>query len=437
MSYNSFGFLILSFLALAAALLLSRRPRKWIPETLLITAVVFRIIGSTLRYEVLFRFYHGTGDAVRYFADGQLIAQMIRFLEWPFLSFHFWFGDDKWWGTPFMVKLSGIVLSVIGPTLRGEFLVFSIIAFVGLYAMALAFKNLHPGPEAVRYAAWIWLFPSLWFWPSSVGKEAITILALGIVTLGYVGRDGKPRWPVYLSGLALAFWIRPHVAFVITLATMAAHWFGEWEKVTPRRLAEALGLLILVSLAFSGMAVQFGFAGTDLEGVSEFVSYRAQQTLKGGSNIGSAPIAGGGIPMAFINTWMRPFLWEAHNATSLLGAVEVLVFLGLVWYRRRTLGLALRGWRHDRLLRFAFPMAILYTLLIGLTFGNLGILARQKTPIIPFVFIILFASPPIGNNKTQRLRDGVESMGKGTKSREPDTGGRKKPRELRPKNSAF
>lgn len=426
MSYNIFGFLILSFLALAAALVLSRRAVKWLPETLLLTAVVFRMIGSTLRYEVLFRFYQGTGDAVRYFEDGRMIAEMIRFLEWPFLSFHFWFGGDKWWGTPLMIKLSGLVLSVIGPTLRGEFLVFSMIAFVGLYAMAVAFKNFHSGPEAVRYAAWIWLFPSLWFWPSSVGKEAVTILALGIVTLGYVGRDGKPQWSIYLSGLALAFVIRPHVAFVITLATMAAHWFGVWAKVTPRRIAEALALLVLVSLAFSGMAAQFGLAATDLEGVGEFVSFRAQQTLKGGSNIGTAPITGGGIPMAFVNTWMRPFIWEAHNATSLMGAVEVLVFLGMVWYRRRTLGLSLRGWRHDRLLRFALPMAILYTLLIGLTFGNLGILARQKTPIIPFVFIILFATPPGRKQKAQSLEDAAESTGRGAQSTEPDPGGRER-----------
>jgi hypothetical protein len=64
-----------------------------------------------------------------------------------------------------------------------------------------------------------------------------------------------------------------------------------------------------------------------------------------------------------------------------------------VWNRRASLKVSLKQWRHNRLLRFAVPFAVGYTLMIGLTFGNLGIIARQRTPIIPFVFMILLASP--------------------------------------------
>jgi hypothetical protein len=393
MDYNLLGFLILSILALGAAVVLSSGERLWVPGSLFIGAVALRIIGSTLRYEVLFRFYNGCGDAVSYFKEGRIIAEVNSFLDMPFLSLDFWLHGDSWWGTHFMEKLSALVITFIGSTMRGEFLIFSFFAFAGLYSIAAAYKNIHPGDQAVQYTSWIWLWPSLWFWPSSVGKEAVTILAIGIATLGYTGRRDVARWPVYLAGVGLAFCIRPHVALALVLATGAAYWFGAWKGSGFRRIVEALVLVVVASMAFNAMTTQFGLAQADLEGLNEFVTFRAGQTLQGGSNIGSTPITGAGIPMAFVNVWMRPFPWDVHNLTSLIAAIEIMVFLWLVWTRRNSLKVALKHWRCNRLLRFAVPFAVGYTLMIGLTFGNLGIIARQRTPIIPFVFMILLAEP--------------------------------------------
>ena len=85
MDYNLIGFLILSVLALGAAVVLSSGERLWVTGSLFIGAVALRIIGSTLRYEVLFRFYRGCGDAVSYFKEGRVIAEVNRFLDMPFL----------------------------------------------------------------------------------------------------------------------------------------------------------------------------------------------------------------------------------------------------------------------------------------------------------------------------------------------------------------
>jgi hypothetical protein len=44
-------------------------------------------------------------------------------------------------------------------------------------------------------------------------------------------------------------------------------------------------------------------------------------------------------------------------------------------------------------LRFATIAVVGYTLMIGYTFGNLGIIARQRTPMFIFLFMILVAAP--------------------------------------------
>lgn len=393
MGYDFIAFAILAILVLALAHGAGGRVAPWLPARLLLLAVALRVVGSTARYEVLFRFYGGVGDAQLYFYEGREIASQL--LERPALLFSplFWAAQSSWWGTPFLKKVSGLLLIFTGPSMRAGFLVFSLLSFLGLFAIARAFRNTQPGPQAVAYAAWLWLWPSLWFWPSSIGKEAVLVLAIGLTVLGYCRRGGGIGWPLFLAGLGLSFCIRPHVAMVLALATVAAHWLGSWGRFSIRRIGEAALAVALCAAAFTGMRAQFGLENADFEGMKEFVEFRAGQTLQGGSEIGGVPLGAAGIPMAFVNVWMRPFPWEAHNATSAFAALEILAFWLLVWQRRTAVGFAIRNWRRHRLLRFGLPFLFLYTLMIGIAFGNLGIIARQRAPIFPFMLMMLAAAP--------------------------------------------
>jgi hypothetical protein len=390
--YELFAFLFLSALALGVAAAVGGRV-AWHTRNLLLAAVALRIVGSTVRYEILFRYYNGLGDAVRYYVEGMKVAEWIRAFELNPLSPAFWVSGEKWWGTFFLIKSSGVVLSVIGPTMRGEFLVYSLISFAGIYAISRAVHKLQPGPRAHAYTAWLWLWPSLWFWPASVGKEALLFLALGLTVLGYVGRGEAIGWPTFLAGLGLAFCIRPHVAAVLAFSAVAAHWLGAWQRLSPRRLVEAALAVVVAIYAFQGMRTQFGLEDADLEGMREFVAFRQGQTEVGGSEIGGVSLSPAGFAMALVNVWLRPFPWDAHNITSAFAAVEMLLVWWLLWTRRRAVLVAIKAWRRHRLLRFGLPFLLAYSLMIGLTFANLGILARQRTPIQPFILLVLLAAP--------------------------------------------
>jgi hypothetical protein len=182
------------------------------------------------------------------------------------------------------------------------------------------------------------------------------------------------------------------VAAVLALATVAGFWIGSWRKLTPRRLLEAAAALAVAIVAFFGMREQFGFEA-DLEGVMEFVETTQERTLKGGSSIGTLPSGPMAVPVAFVNLWMRPFPWEAHNATALFASLEILALWYLVWRNRRHVRWMARNWWKHRLLRFALPLIVVYTLMLGLTFANLGIIARQRAPLFLFVFLFLVAAP--------------------------------------------
>ena len=398
--YDWIGAVLVAVVVAAGAATFSRRMRP-AAARLFLAALGLRIFGGLARFQVLETFYAGVGDATGYFGRGWTVAKMIWTVSVPWTHAGFWYYRGKWWGTAMVDKVSGLVLAVIGPSIRGEFIAFSVLAFVGIYAATTAFRRVQPG-QTLAYARIVWLWPSLWFWPSSVGKEAIIVLAMGLVTLGYVGRRGQPQWTLLGFGLALAFIIRPHVAAVLALALLAGYWLGTWDRATGRRLLEAAVAAVVAVAALYGMQAQFGLLDADLEGVREFVDEAQAQTLQGGSSIGTMPGGVLGLAFAFVNLWMRPFPWEAHNLTSLVSSLEIVALWVLVVLYRRHVFWAVRRWWTHPLLRFAVPLWLGYTLMIGLTFGNLGLIARQRAPLFLFLFMIVLAAPAVRAKAVRR-----------------------------------
>lgn len=354
---------------------------------LVFLALVVRIVGSTLRIEVMNRVYGGNADAVSYFSFGQIYAERIADLD-----FHFFLGDvysitpDRWWGSQFIRSVTAIVVFVVGDNLRATFLVFSCFAFGGLYLLVRAFEDSR-GPESRdEFAKWVWFWPSLWFWPSSIGKEALITPAMSLVVWGYVGRNGAPRWLGVLAGLALAVAVRPHVGMVFALAVAVA------ELLRRRRGPRSNVLSMILFVAVAALSIRFGLsqlglADADLEGIEEFFDHRAANTEQGGSQISRASgvLA---IPMGLINVFFRPFPWEGRGI-QILSSVEIWLFWFVLWRRRHGLGVALRRWREDRFLAVAAPLALALALMYGLAFANLGIIARQRVVVLPFLLCLL------------------------------------------------
>lgn len=427
MIYDLLGFAIVAAISLVAGTALASSRSNPFPRKLVMGAIVMHIAGSVARFDMMRIFYGAAADANRYYYVGLEYAHRAWNLDLSVFGPAHWFGGPgRWWGTPFMEKVSGVVLTFIGPTLRGEFLVFGMLAFFGLYWIALAVYRAHPGPGAVRFAAWTWFWPSLLFWPSSVGKEAVTVFAIGLTCLGYVGRQGRIRWLPFLTGMGVAFALRPHVAAVLAMASAGAYWLQSWKRPSPRRVAEALVAAVLSIVVLSGVSSQLGFEA-DLEGVQEYIDFRSDFTVRGGSQIGGAASGPAAIPMAFVNIWMRPFLWEAHNVMALISALELTILWLLAWRNRKALRVALSGWWGDRLLSFAVPLMLGYTVMIGLTFANLGIIARQRAPIFPFLILILLGGGKVlsaaGRRVPRRAVPARRRLPPSSGARKPDWAG--------------
>lgn len=374
-------------------------------KMLIYAAIALRFVGAVGRESI-------AADANTYLRWGWRYAEhFMRFDFSPLFDPMLWRGST-WLGTNFVGYPVGFVMSLIGPSRMGTFYAFALLGFAGIFCFALAFKRAFPQIPYRPYWMWVFLLPSLWFWPSSVGKEAIMIFGLGLATLGFVGKHGKMNWLVLGLGLAVTFMIRPQVTAVFVFAIALSAWL-DFQTWTPRKVIQGVGVI-----AIGLLGMWFAMATTlegdvDLESVQAYIDENASRNQGGGSSIEGVGSNPANIPLAMTNVLFRPFPWEAHNAAALLSALEVLLMWGIVFIRRHRFRAVIKHWRKDRVLRFALPFALLYVIALGMNLSNLGLMSRQRVLVFPFIFLVVEAGaqwlqrrrpvPPVGVRQPPRV----------------------------------
>jgi len=272
---------------------------------------------------------------------------------------------------------------------------FAFLAFLGQLFLYAAFRRAVPTSRLVWYGVAIFALPSLLFWPSSIGKESLMLLFIGVAAYGSAGilTEYRAAWGALVAaGLAGAAAIRPHVAGLLLgslgLALLIGRPPGVPAKQLKRLLLIGVGLFVLVVLiarAGDQLGLAIG-ASADLDPVFDELERRTQQ---GGSAVdGQAVTRITALPGAILRVLFRPLPHEAHNLQAMLSAVEGAFLLALTLWR---LPKIIRNLWHIR----SFPyliMSLVFTLAFVVVFSsifNLGILARQRTQVLPFLMAVI------------------------------------------------
>ena len=405
---NETGFFVVVGLLVLVSIIVLQAPIARPLRILIVAALCLRIVGACMRFVVLVTYYGGMGDAVGYFREGMVLAPYFQGLDFsPLTNPAFWF-NQRWWGTTTIYWFSGIVLAFLGNTMLGEFLVFSLISFLGLVFFAIAFKRSFPAVPVTNYARWVWLFPSLWFWPSSVGKESLVLLGLGLAVMGLVGRRDRIHWLPLAAGIALVFMIRPQFAALFLAVAILAYWLGLGSQWTAGKSIQGL---VIGGLSIAVIAVGLrtsGMASFDLEGVQEYVEAEPGRTVGGGSGIAAPTVGTVGLGWAFVNVLFRPFPWEGDSVAVLASSIELVFLWILILRHRKKARQSLMGWRRSRLLRLSAAFIFAYAFSLGMMASNLGIIARQRIFLFPFIFIFFEAAVPQLQAVQRRFRPPVQ-----------------------------
>jgi hypothetical protein len=372
--------------------------------TVLSWGLLIKLGGSFARYWVGFEAYEGGIDAARYHEFATEAAGKV------------WSGEESFFtilprstGTAFLDHFTAFVYTLTGSSQLAGFVIFAFLGYLGTIFIVKAAVIAVPSLAANRYAWMCVLFPSIVYWPSSIGKEAVVLFGLGVATLGISRLLTRGGWVSSLllvgAGLGLAGLIRPHMAGIWVAAAIPALIVSMFQGTRDRRASRStrtgsrVGLGVVLIVAALGLALlaaatvrflkpdnEADTASTD--SLTLILEETQRRTGQAGSNFTppsvSSPVA---WPYAVVRTLTRPLPIEARGAAQLLSAAEMTALLGIFALSHRRIRNLPRLVATNPYVTFAVAVILLSGLAYS-SLANLGILARQKSLVMPFLVLL-------------------------------------------------
>jgi hypothetical protein len=365
---------------------------------ILLLAFTLKMLCVFPRYAVSEYVYKGDGDAYGYFDGGRVLYDNVHHGHWSLEgSLIAPFPDE----TRTVGYVTGVLFLVFGTTYMGGYIIFTWLSWLGLVFFFRAFRIAFPNAPPYRGAVLIFLLPSVLYWPSSLGKDAVMVFAIGLMTLG-LSRLLTPSKPLVgilwaAGGGYLISMIRPHL-LAIALVGVVVSFLARNASDRPTRSRIAVRILLLVLLvpglffALSRLDHAFGTEKSANISISQVLDKTNQQTSIGGSSFETEPVKSPlDVPTAIFSVVYRPFIFEARSLPVFISAAEgsallVLTVVSIRWIWR--IGPAM--YRHPFA---AYCGAYVVAFVIAFSnVGNAGILARQRVQMFPLLMVLVAAA---------------------------------------------
>ena len=350
-------------------------------------------LGLLLRSLATYFRLENAADALYYHQWGVRLATEFRGLN---------FGVDTQRsvpGTGTVRYVSGLVSVFTGSSIFAEFLVFTLISFMGALFLYMAFVTALPNGDHRRYALLVFLWPTMIYWPSSIGKEALMMLGVGMASYGAARVFRRKRGGLIPLGAGLWFtlMVRPHIALVIFIAVGIAFMFtrrsGNSASVTAGKAVAVFVLLFFGGVLIGRTADFLEVENLGGDGIEQALDQTTAQTSQGGAEFSPLKAENPALlPGAVVTVLFRPFPNETHNVESFLTSLEGFILVGLIVTSFGRLKQLPRALIREPYVAYSLAAMLLFCFLFSYV-ANFGILARQRTQVLPFLFVLLAFVP--------------------------------------------
>jgi hypothetical protein len=275
------------------------------------------------------------------------------------------------------------------------FVLFSLVALWGGYFSYRAFCVAFPQGDRGLYGLLVFFLPSIVYWSSAVGKDALEQFFIGLAAYGFamaIRKLGVKPVVICALGVAGATAVRPHIGAMLAISMLVPFALGKtrggWRVLSIKMLLVPIlagSTYLVIKQAQDFVGVESG----DFKGAVENAKQRHFDTAIGGSVYSE----GESLPRRILQTpflAFRPFPWEVHNAMSAFSALEGLALLVWAWRRRREFRSVVRNWR-EPFVGFVLAYVLLFSLAFAVAISNFGIVARQRIMFLP-LFLMLFCA---------------------------------------------
>ena len=336
-------------------------------------------------------------DAVTYNQEGARLA--VSFRQFEFINVDVGAGAPVP-GTGVLRYLAGLAHVLTDSNFFASFLIFAFLAFAGCWMFYRAFVTAVPDGDRRRYALLLFLWPSLLFWPSSMGKDSWMVFTGGIAVLGAARLFTRVRggYVLLAFGLGLGALVRPHVSLLLFAALAIGFLIGRRDtrripgQFSLAGITKVIGIVILLvagSLLAPATAKFLKVDSLNTDGVTTAITDTQAQTSGGNSSFHPAnPNSPIGYPIAVVTVLFRPLPGEVGGLSALASSLEGLALITIVATSWRRLWTALRRLRSSPFITMSAAYIAMFCYAFS-AIANFGILARERVQVLPILFILL------------------------------------------------
>lgn len=297
-------------------------------------------------------------------------------------------------GSYFIINLTRLFSYYLKFSYFNCFLIFNLIGTIGVFFFYLALKEISDIKKNKRneFFIIIFLLPSLYFWSSAIGKDALSFLSVCIFVWSSINL--KNRINFIILATILIFLVRPHIAPIITTSLFISLIF--YSKFNLKN--KILYLIICTLITLFAASYAFKYIGIpdfinyypfqiNFQSLFDFISKReiANQSLTAGVDISSMN------PFIKIFTYLyRPLPFEVKNIYQFFASIENIVLILICFFG--ILGLLNKDYysceNQSRLILVIYTILIVF--ILSYTSANLGVNSRQKWMIFPVILTLAF-----------------------------------------------
>lgn len=302
--------------------------------------------------------------------------------EWTWFTL----GSGSW----NMERLVWLQLQIFGTSYHAVKVTFAFMGLMGTYFFYRA-ASIYLNRDAQGYLVLLGFVPSIVFWSSTLGKDPVIFLALGVYAYGaatWDRRRGWHGWSWLVSGIIVASYVRLWMAMImvgalliLVLLTAEKRWHKIVIVLVSAVVVAVLGVRLMGRLGVESIDTLLPKLTEVVHGLSQGGS--AQTLDDDFLTLRDVVIF---LPRGAFSALFRPLPWEAHNLFMFAAGVESLILFGFVGIS--LLKLHITRLRNPLVLWALAYLGVWIILYSFLSYGNLGAGFRFRLQAMPFIIAL-------------------------------------------------
>lgn len=296
------------------------------------------------------------------------------------------------WGTNAVTYSNYILVTSLHLSYLSCFLVYNAIGSIGFIAFDALIRSLPylSNPFNLNLANLLIFLPSISFWSSAIGKDAIAFTAAILALRASLSLSS--RWPLAAVSLLLMFLVRPHIGALLLISfffVLNVSFFGKKTFFTNLVI---LIVIIFASASLFPLAIQYSGLEGDLstDAIQSYVEERQGLNQEGAGGIDISSMQ---LPMQLFSYLLRPLFFDGISFLTIIASAENLLIFSIFLLSVRHFS---RGWRPVMNTPTMFLIFYSFTawIILASTTANLGIALRQKWMFLPFLIYLAMSLSP-------------------------------------------